>query len=58
MATVYEVPAGDLIAAAAKDLKENVKFKKPEWADFVKTGSHVESYLKTLTGGITGRHLF
>ncbi len=42
MATVYEVSAGDLIEAAAKDLKENVKFKKPDWADYVKTGSHVE----------------
>ncbi len=42
MATVYEVSAGDLIEAAAKDLKENVKFKKPGWADYVKTGTHVE----------------
>jgi small subunit ribosomal protein S19e len=42
MATVYEIPAGDLIEAAAKDLKENVKLKKPAWAEFVKTGTHVE----------------
>ena len=42
MATVYEVTAGDLINAAAKDLKENVKLKKPKWAEYVKTGAHVE----------------
>jgi small subunit ribosomal protein S19e len=42
MTTVYEVSAGDLIPAAAKDLKENVKLKKPQWADYVKTGAHAE----------------
>jgi small subunit ribosomal protein S19e len=42
MATVYEVSAGDLIPAAAKDLKENVKLKKPLWAEYVKTGSHAD----------------
>ncbi|MFZ2456425.1 MAG: 30S ribosomal protein S19e [Candidatus Altiarchaeia archaeon] len=42
MATVYEVSPGDLIPAAAKDLKENVKIKKPDWAEYVKTGAHVE----------------
>ena len=42
MATVYEIPAGDLIEAAAKDLKEKNLLKKPDWAEYVKTGSHVE----------------
>jgi len=42
MATVYEVNTGDLISAAAKDLKENIKFNKPQWADYVKTGAHTE----------------
>ncbi|MBN2251693.1 MAG: 30S ribosomal protein S19e [Candidatus Altiarchaeota archaeon] len=42
MATVYEVPADKLINEAARDLKENVKFNRPEWASFAKTGSHVE----------------
>ncbi|MFN3528076.1 MAG: 30S ribosomal protein S19e [Candidatus Altarchaeaceae archaeon] len=35
---VYDVPADKLINKVAIDLKENIKFKKPEWADFVKTG--------------------
>lgn len=38
MTTVYDVPGDELINSAAKDLKEKVKLKKPEWADFVKTG--------------------
>jgi len=42
MATVYEAPAEKLIAETARDLKENVKIKKPDWAHFVKTGTHVE----------------
>jgi small subunit ribosomal protein S19e len=42
MTTVYEIPAGDLIEAAAKDLKEKALLKKPDWAEYVKTGSHVE----------------
>jgi len=36
--TPYDVLADKLINAAGKDLKENLKFKKPEWTDFVKTG--------------------
>jgi small subunit ribosomal protein S19e len=42
MATVYEVPAGKLIKEAARDLKENVKFNKPAWTEYVKTGAQVE----------------
>lgn len=42
MATVYEIPADKLIEAVAKDLKENVKLERPEWATYVKTGTHVE----------------
>lgn len=42
MATIYDVPAAELIEAAAKDLKEKQKFLQPEWAKFVKTGAHVE----------------
>lgn len=38
MTTPYDVPADKLINVVSKDLKENLKFKKPEWADFVKTG--------------------
>ena len=42
MATVYDVSAAELIEASAKDLKEKQKFPYPEWAKFVKTGTHVE----------------
>ncbi|CEG11163.1 30S ribosomal protein S19e [groundwater metagenome] len=38
MTTPYDVLADKLIDVASKDLKENLKFKKPEWTDFVKTG--------------------
>lgn len=38
MTTPYDVSADKLINVVSKDLKENLKFKKPEWADFVKTG--------------------
>jgi len=36
--SVYDVPADKLINAVANDLKENIKFEKPNWANFVKTG--------------------
>ena len=42
MATVYDVPAADLIKEAAKDMKKTKKIAQPEWAKFVKTGVHVE----------------
>lgn len=40
MTTAYDVPAGRLIEKAAADLQSKVKL--PEWAKYVKTGSHVE----------------
>ena len=40
MATVYEIEPEVLIKEVAKDLKEKDNFKMPEWASFVKTGSH------------------
>jgi len=42
MATVYDVPADKLIRETAQDLKENAKLEMPEWAVFVKTGTHKE----------------
>jgi small subunit ribosomal protein S19e len=42
MATVYEVPVDKLINETAEDLKENVKLKKPDWANYAKTGAHAE----------------
>lgn len=43
MTTVYDVPADILIDRLSKYLKENVKeVRPPEWAAYVKTGSHVE----------------
>ncbi len=43
MTTVYDVPADILIDRLSKYLKENVReVKPPEWAAYVKTGSHVE----------------
>jgi len=40
--TPYDVLADKLINAASKDLKENLKIKKPEWTNFVKTGASRE----------------
>lgn len=42
MVTVYDVPAEKLILKAAEKLKENDKIVAPEWAEFVKTGTHTE----------------
>lgn len=39
MPTVYDVPAQDLIEAAAEELKKSKKITPPEWASYVKTGS-------------------
>jgi len=39
MTTPYDVPAEELIKETAKDLKERIKLKRPEWALFVKTSS-------------------
>lgn len=38
MATVYDVPAEDLIGNLVLKLKENENINPPEWAIFVKTG--------------------
>ncbi len=42
MTTVYDVPADKLIAKAAQELKEKAEITAPEWASFVKTGTHRE----------------
>lgn len=42
MTTVYDVPADKLIAKAAMELKEKEEITAPEWAPFVKTGTHRE----------------
>ncbi len=42
MTTVYEIPPEKMIEIAAGDLKNKVKFKMPDWAKFVKTGTHKE----------------
>ena len=42
MTTVYDVPATQLIAAAAKDLAKVDAIEAPEWAPYVKTGIHRE----------------
>lgn len=39
MPTAYDVPAEDLIKAAAEELKKSKKITPPEWASYVKTGS-------------------
>ncbi len=42
MVTVYDVPPQDLIRVTAQKLKELESIEPPEWAEFVKTGRHVE----------------
>jgi small subunit ribosomal protein S19e len=42
MATVYEIPPGEMIKAVALDLKEKEKLKMPDWAAHVKTGAQKE----------------
>lgn len=43
MTTVYDVPADFLITRLSEYIKENVgEVKAPDWASYVKTGSHVE----------------
>jgi len=42
MTTVYDVPAAELIAKVGTKLKENEHITFPEWAIFVKTGTHRE----------------
>lgn len=40
MTTAYDVKAEPLIKEAAKDLEDD--FEAPDWAEYVKTGSHKE----------------
>ena len=40
MAKVYDVPADELIAKLAEQLKNDKKIEAPAWSPFVKTGSH------------------
>ncbi len=43
MTTAYDVPADVLIDRLSEYLKENMReIQPPEWAGYVKTGSHVE----------------
>jgi small subunit ribosomal protein S19e len=43
MTTAYDVPADKLIDRLSRYIKENVhEVAPPKWADYVKTGSHVE----------------
>ncbi len=42
MAKVFDVPADNLISRLSDQLKKDKKINPPEWAYFVKTGSHAE----------------
>ena len=42
MVRVYDVPADKLIDAVAQHLKKIPELEPPQWAPFVKTGSHAE----------------
>ena len=42
MAKAYDVPADELIAKLAEQLRKDKKMDPPVWAAFVKTGPHVE----------------
>ncbi len=42
MVTVFDVESGRLIKAASEELRKEKEIKPPEWAPFVKTGSHNE----------------
>ncbi|MBI2184406.1 MAG: 30S ribosomal protein S19e [Thaumarchaeota archaeon] len=42
MPTVYEVPADLLLKRLAEELKRQQQVSPPQWATFVKTGSHAE----------------
>lgn len=42
MAKVFDVPATELISKLSDQLKKDKKINPPEWASFVKTGTHVE----------------
>ncbi|MDV0443781.1 30S ribosomal protein S19e [Methanorbis rubei] len=40
MTTVFDIPANDLIAKVADELKNESAIKAPEWSEYVKTGVH------------------
>lgn len=42
MAKVFDVPADDLISKLSDQLKKDKKINPPEWASYVKTGTHTE----------------
>lgn len=42
MTTAYDVPAENLITKLADKLKQDPKFKPPDWSQYVKTGIHRE----------------
>jgi len=42
MASIFDVPADQLIEKVAEELKKNDKIKQPQWAEFAKTGPHNE----------------
>ncbi len=42
MVKAYDVPADMLINRLAEEFKKDERFKPPEWASYVKTGSHAE----------------
>ena len=42
MVRVYDVPADKLIEALAEHLKKVPELEPPQWAPYVKTGSHAE----------------
>lgn len=42
MAKAYDIPADELIAHLAENLKKDKKIEVPQWSQYVKTGSHVE----------------
>ena len=42
MVSAHDVPSGKLISALAEQMKELPSVQEPDWAKFVKTGSHAE----------------
>lgn len=42
MVSIHDVPASELIAKLASELKKKGEMKAPEWASYVKTGAHKE----------------
>ncbi|MDG6899305.1 MAG: 30S ribosomal protein S19e [Nitrososphaerota archaeon] len=42
MVSAHDVPSGKLISALAEQMKSLPSVQEPDWAKFVKTGSHAE----------------